>query len=208
MGMDLTKSPLLARAPGIDSQAGDTPEVTALVVRAQAGEADAFDALMRLYEARIVALGRQMGLRREDALDACQDTFVKVFRYIRRFHTERSFYKWLYRIALHVVYDQLRRARPQATVSIEDLGPAGGAELTEPGEPLDSKVATADLRKKLLAGLGCLSPRERTVFVLRDLQEMDTAEIGAILRISQITVRRHCLLARQKLRERVFPPQS
>jgi len=47
---------------------------------------------MRLYERRIIALGVQMGLHRDDALDACQDAFVKVFRYIRRFRSGHSFY--------------------------------------------------------------------------------------------------------------------
>jgi RNA polymerase sigma factor (sigma-70 family) len=53
-----------------------------------------------------------------------------------------------------------------------------------------------------------LTRRERVIFVLRDLHEMSTQEIGGILRLSQITVRRHCSSARQKLRERLFPPVS
>jgi len=59
---------------------------------------------------------------------------------------------------------------------------------------------TALVRKSL----DCLTRQERIVFVLRDLQQLDSAEIGAILRISQITIRRHCMSARHKLRERIF----
>src|SRR5262249_22982846 len=132
-------------------------------------------------------------------------TFIKVFRYIGRFRSGSSFYKWLYRIAINAVYDQNRRNRQPGTVPIEEIGEAVFASLPESGTALHSRVEARELAAKLLAGLESLSYRERIVFVLRDLQEMETHEISGILRLSQITVRRHCMSARQKLRDRVFP---
>ena len=73
-----------------------------------------------------------------------------------------------------------------------------------PGEQAES----SDLARKLVAGLGLLTRQERIVFVLRDLQEMDTDEIGRVLRLSQVTVRRHCMSARQKLRNRLFAEKT
>jgi RNA polymerase sigma-70 factor (ECF subfamily) len=186
----------------------ETREVTALVDRAKEGDALAFEGLMRLYERRIILLGTQMGLSREDSLDACQETFVKVFRYIGRFRTGESFFKWLYRIAIHVIYDQLRRSRATAMVSIEEIGPEVSAGLGDPPPGLHRRVEAADLASKILGGMASLTRRERVVFALRDLHEMSTEEIGRIHRLSQITVRRHCASARQKLRERLFAPGS
>jgi RNA polymerase sigma-70 factor, ECF subfamily len=183
--------------------AGESPVVTALVERAKTGDADAFSDLVRLYEGRIIAIGRQMGLSREDALDACQDTFVKVFRYIKGFRSGLSFYRWLYRIAIHAIYDRYRWSRPPGVISIEDLDLAGTWD-TRHTDDTAARVETADLARKLLAELGCLSKQERIVFVLRDLQEMGADEIGRILHLSQVTVRRHCMSARQKLRRRLF----
>ena len=159
---------------------------------------------MLLYERRIIGLGMQMGLSKDDALDACQDAFVKVFRYIHRFRSGESFFKWLYRIALNAVHDHLRRNRPRGLISLQDLA-SGRAEQIEGGEtPLADRLENADLAQKLLAELPSLSRRERIVFVLRDLQELTTQEIGIILGVSQVTVRRHSMSARQKLRDFLF----
>lgn len=202
--MDAIKSEALTGVGASELPQGEAPEVTALVEKAKAGSADAFDALMRLYERRIISIGVQMGLSRDDALDACQDAFVKVFRYIGKFRSGESFFRWLYRIAVHAIYDQKRRARPAGVISIEEVPGAEAAELRDRTTQVDAALESADLAHKLMRGLDTLSRQERIVFVLRDLQEIDTAEIGRILRLSQVTVRRHCMSARSKLRRRIY----
>ena len=188
--------------PGVAQS--EAPEVTALIDRAKAGDEGAFADLMGLYERRILSLGTQMGLSRADSQDACQDAFIKVFRYIRRFHSGRSFYKWLHRIAIHAIYDNLRRRRDACYISIEDLAPAQLASIGEGGVELDRRLEATQLATKLLEGLDHLTRRERIVFVLRDLQGIGTDEIGRILRLSQVTVRRHCMAARKRLRDRLL----
>jgi len=211
--MDATKPEVLvgsAANPGAAAEAAEAvveaPEVTALVIRAKGGDAEAFAGLMHLYERRIIALGLQMGLRREDALDACQDAFVKVFRYIGRFETGRSFFKWLYRIAIHAVYDQLRQVRSARTVSLEELDGSQAAQAE--GSSIHARLESMQMARRVRESLDCLSRRERIVFILRDLQGLDTGQIGVVLGLSQITVRRHCMSARQKLRHRLSPRRS
>ncbi len=187
-----------------DAGSAESPEVTQLVEQAKGGDADAFAGLVRLHERRVIALGMQMGLSRDDALDACQDAFIKVFRYIHRFRSGGTFYQWLYRIAINAIRDQGRRNRPTGMVSLEEFEAAGASGLTGSGPALHARLEASDLTGKVLKGLATLSRRERLVFVLRDLQEMSTDEIGTILRLSPITVRRHCMTARQKLRDRVM----
>ena len=201
--MDATKPGALAEVRGPESVSGESPEITVLVERAKSGDAEAFGDLMRLYERRVIALGIQMGLSRDDALDACQDAFVNVFRYIGRFRSGNAFFKWLYRISIHAVYDHLRMNRRPGVVSLEEVG-SGEVESLRDGAPSSLRQAeSADLARKLMASLDRLSRQERIVFVLRDLQQMSTEEIGRVLRLSQVTVRRHCMTARQKLRDRL-----
>jgi RNA polymerase sigma-70 factor (ECF subfamily) len=188
--------------------AGESPEVTALVERAREGDAEAFADLMRLFERRVITLGLQIGLSRDDALDACQDSFVKVFKYIRRFETGRSFFKWLYRIALHAIYDQLRRSRRSQTVSLDDIEADSAGRLAAEEPSIHDHLEVRQMAARVRESLDCLTRRERIVFVLRDLQEMSSEEVGVILRLSQVTVRRHSMSARQKLRRRLFPPQT
>lgn len=210
--MDLTKSGTLTEVETAETPAteapSESPEVTRLVELAKAGDPEAFAGLMHLYERRVIGLGVQMGLSQDDAMDACQDAFVKVFRYIGRFQSGRAFFKWLYRIAIHSIYDQMRRTRGDPVVSMEELEPSqvGQVKSEEPG-PLE-RVETARMAELLRKSLACLSRKERIVFVLRDLQQLDTGEIGAILRISPITIRRHSMSARHKLRQRIFGPQD
>jgi len=89
-------------------------------------------------------------------------------------------------------------------VSLEEAEEEPGGRLRDTATPLDRRVESADLARKLLADLDILTRQERIVFVLRDLQQMETGEIGQVLRLSQVTVRRHCTSARQKLRQRLF----
>jgi RNA polymerase sigma-70 factor (ECF subfamily) len=201
--VDSTKPGMIAEGVGAALAEGESPQVTALVERAKGGEADAFDDLMRLYERRVISVGVQMGLSADAALDACQDTFVKVFRYIHRFRSGESFYRWLYRIAVNTVYDHLRQARPKWAVSMEDVGGAAAQAVRAPGVPVEQRVQSEDLLRKALSALDRLSRQERIVFVLRDLQQVPTEDIGRILGLSTITVRRHCMLARRKLRDSV-----
>ena len=206
--MDAIKPRSIEAAGARQTVFAELPEVTALVVRAKTGDPSAFDDLMRLYERRIIAIGVQMGLSADDSMDACQDAFIKVFRYIGRFHTGESFYKWLYRIAVNAIYDHLRRCRRPGVVSIEEIDSGQVSAMRDGSTSLGDQVENSDLARKLVAGLGLLTRQERIVFVLRDLQEMDTEAIGRVLRLSQVTVRRHCMSARQKLRNRLFAPKT
>jgi len=204
--MDATKPRSIAKAESpADTAREESSEVTLLIERAKNGDADAFGDLMRLYERRVIGIGVQMGLSRDDALDACQDVFIKVFRYIHRFRSGESFFKWLYRIALNSIHDHMRHARQPGVVSLDHLDRGMARQIEDKSPALADRIENNDLTSRLLAELPCLSRRERIVFVLRDFQEMPTSEIGKILGVAQVTVRRHCMSARQKLRERLFP---
>lgn len=191
-----------------EAAAIEDPRITALIDRAKTGDQDAFADLMRTYESRIIGLGIHMGLARHDAEDACQEAFVRVFRHISRFESGRIFFKWLYRISIHAVYHQLGRSRRHAALDLED--PAIQAQLEDhtPGGALQARLEERQLAARVRECLGGLSRQERIVFVLRDLQEVPTDEIGAILRLSTVTVRRHCMAARQKLRSRIMRPKA
>lgn len=206
--MDAPKSLTLDAAPRRDDESAlEDPRITALVDRAKAGDPDAFADLMHAYESRIIALGIHMGLSRDDALDACQDAFVRVFRHIGRFESGRIFFKWLYRIAIHSVYHQLRRGRRHAGLDIDDPAVGGRLQDFSAGGAVHQRLEERQLTDRVRECLSGLSRQERIVFVLRDLQELPTEEIAAILRLSTVTVRRHCMGARQKLRQRILGPR-
>jgi RNA polymerase sigma-70 factor (ECF subfamily) len=182
-------------------------DLARLVGAAQAGDLDAFDALLRRFEGKALAIARQMGLSPEDAQDAAQDAFLKLFRYIRRFRSGESFANWFYRIVVHATYDHLRRERDGA-LRLDGSALEEARAIPDPARPAEAGAEARQAQARLLAALRCLTPPERATFVLRELHGLDTAAVAGALRVSRITVRRHVMNARRKLRarlERDFP---
>ncbi len=191
--MDVTDAPALEQAPP------RARAVEELIERIRAGELDAFEEIIRLYERRVLSMAIHMGLTPQDSQDAAQEVFLRVFRYLAKFDPGRSFEAWIWKICVHVVFNSLRRRRNRGEVSWEALLGEGGEEPAQ-SDGLQVQIENSQLCSRLLSHLGVLSRQERMVFVLRELQELDTAEVARAMGISAITVRRHGATARSKLR--------
>src|ERR1700757_664108 len=101
--------------------------LSALVERAREGDGRAFDRLMLETQERVVGVAWRLLGSREDARDAAQEVYLRVFRHLGRFRAERDFYGWLYRITVNVCRDAARRRRRGA--------PAARGPSVEPGQP-------------------------------------------------------------------------
>lgn len=189
------------------SEEAEPRSLETLIRRAQEGYREAFDGLILRYESRALSIARQMGLGREDAQDVAQESFLKLFRYIRKFRNGESFTNWFYRIVVHATYDHLRR-NPQGAVSLEGDARAQAEDLVDGSLRPPEELEVRQKRRQIQACLRTLAPKERAAFVLRDLQGLDTRTVARALRVSQVTVRRHASNARRKIRarlERQFP---
>lgn len=195
--MVISEATLLEGAARRDRESRETRE---LVARIRSGDLEAFEGIIRLHERRILGMAVQMGLSPADAQDACQEVFLRVFRYLGGFRAGERFESWLWRIAVNVVYDTLRTRRDREEVSWEGVF-QGGEGVMSRSESLQISVENADLCAKILTRMEVLTPQERMVFVLKELQDLDTAEVARAMRISSITVRRHSTSGRRKLRE-------
>jgi RNA polymerase sigma-70 factor, ECF subfamily len=156
--------------------------------------------VIKLHEKRVWSLARQMTGNAEDAREIAQEVFLRVFRHLSGYDSSRPFESWLYRIAMNCTWDFLARrpahASLDATVGVDRLP---GMADTRPGPELT--LADREVREVLNSLLGLLTPQERAVFLLRDVQGMETREIAFVLRCSSITVRRHSAAARIKIRQ-------
>jgi len=154
----------------------------AIIRRAQAGEARAFEEILDLFESKAILIARSMGASRHDAEDIAQEAFLKVFRYIGSYRSDRTFKAYFYRIVLNASRDHLSRMKPAGQQSID--------EIAEVVSETESRASYEDL-EMLRRALQQLPGREREVLILRELQGLSTWEVARILRISPITVRRH-----------------
>ena len=174
-------------------------EVLELIDRIRAGDLDAFEQIIQRHERRILGMSIQMGLSPEDSQDACQEVFLRVFRYLSGFQAGKNFEVWIWKIAVNVVYDQLRKRRNRGEISWDTHLESGAAEPSS-ASGVHLHLENAQLCTRLLQHMDALTKQERMVFVLKELQDLDTAEIARAMGISTITVRRHGASARQRLR--------
>ncbi|MCC7263126.1 MAG: RNA polymerase sigma factor [Candidatus Latescibacteria bacterium] len=161
-----------------------------LIAQAQKGDVAAFEALVRCYQDRLWRIAVQIVGDGDDAQDVCQECLIKVFRSLCTFRAGERFSVWLYRIAVNAAIDFRRRQRKRGQVALSE-------ELPDRGGP------SVELRILLEAVLEQLSPKQRSAFVLRDLQGFSLAEIAHILRCSKVTARVHLFRARKVIREKV-----
>lgn len=166
-----------------------------------AGRPEAFEPLVSPYRGPLLALATRLTRNREEALDVAQEALFRAFRALGRFDVSRSFRNWLFQIAANEARDRYRRkAREQAAfqaVAGQEPAAATGSTATDPEAGQDRR----ELRADILGALDALSPREREVFTLRDLEELDIRETSRVLGCSGLAVRVHLSSARRKLRE-------
>jgi RNA polymerase sigma-70 factor (ECF subfamily) len=150
-----------------------------LVARSRSGDSDSFNQLIVRWERPIYALAYRVLGREEDARDVCQDTFLRAYRALPGFKGQAKFSSWLYRIALNLCRDWIRRQR-RAPVSQmpEDVDPAQLLAETEPAESIEDLVARRELSAIVAVAMRSLSDEQRTAIILKEYHGMTFQEIA------------------------------
>lgn len=185
-----------------------TADDSDLVEAAKGGDRAALDRLLRAHQPRIHAVCRRLTGNDADALDATQDALIAIVKGLPRFDGRSRFSTWAYRIATNTCLDELRRRkrRPElgnaddVTASEPTLRrAAGGAGATDPtGDDVSRRLAVD-------AALARLAPEFRAAVVLRDLCQLDYAEIAEVLEVPVGTVRSRIARGRGQLADLLSP---
>jgi RNA polymerase sigma-70 factor, ECF subfamily len=179
----------------------------ALIHASKGGDVASFEELVNRYEARLFSISQHITHNREDAEDAVQETFLKVFRKLTQFREDSQFSTWLIRITVNESLTKLRKRRSISEVSMD--GDLQGEEHIPPLEfadwaPHPEKLYSGcELRKILRSALQELRPGLRLVFVLRDVEGLSTDEAAEVLQLTQAAVKARLWRARLWLRERL-----
>jgi RNA polymerase sigma-70 factor (ECF subfamily) len=177
-----------------------------LVKAAKSGDATAFEELVNRYERKIFRLTMNITRNREDAEDAMQDAFMKAYSHLNTFQEDSRFYTWLVRIAANEALMRLRKRRPnqisldEPVEGEDDLMPR---EIRDWGPSPEQRFAQSEMHGILDQVIDQLDAVFRTVFVLRDIEELSTEETAAVLGISVPAVKSRLLRARLKLRQKL-----
>jgi RNA polymerase sigma-70 factor, ECF subfamily len=180
-------------------------EELSLVRRAQAGESEAFRALVVRHQRKVYAVALGIVKDRDLAWDVSQEAFVRVHQHLREFKGDSSFSTWVLRIATHLAIDSVRRERQS---SKDDIDEVRESDLSGGGEgilatSLGSNPHESALRKEMLGkiqeALEQLPEKHRTILVLRELEGLSYEELAERLGIHKGTVMSRLFHARKKM---------
>ncbi|MBI3474799.1 MAG: sigma-70 family RNA polymerase sigma factor [Acidobacteria bacterium] len=177
-----------------------------LVESTRNGDIAAFEELVRRYDCRLLRIAQQVTNNLEDAQEAVQETFLKVFQKLDQFQGNSKFSTWLIRIALNESIMKIRRQRYKYEIPLEyesqdgEHTPMDVADWSPNPEQLYSR---AELQEILRKALGGLLPAIRITFVLRDIEGLSIKETASVLGIEQTAVKSRLLRARLQLREKL-----
>lgn len=183
------------------------PDEADVVSQARVGNGKAFGELVRRYEGKIFRLAQHITQNREDAEDVLQETFLKAYEHLDQFQGQSKFYTWIVRIAVNQALMKLRKRKTDRTVSIDEDIDTGedtvAREIAAWDEDPEERYSREELTQILDSAVQSLAPPYRTVFVLRDIEELSTEETAETLDLSVPAVKSRLLRARLQLRDKL-----
>ena len=154
------------------------------------GREAAFEDLLRANEKRVLRTAWRLIGSLEDAKDASQEVFLKLHKHFEKIDPATA-NAWIYRTTVNVCMDHHRRRRPEGDLEHHPPAPA----TQQAGLEEDER------KRRLERAIARLAEKERAALVLREIEGLETAEVAAILGVSDATVRSQVASAKAKLRE-------
>ena len=176
-----------------------------LLKRAQKGDMDSFEQLIEKYQLKAYNIAYRLMGNEEDAKDALQESFIKVYNSLDKFRGDSKFYTWVYRIVSNTCHDLLKKnSKNKKVISLTNyLNKEDGEtrDIEDPGHTVEEIVENKEKSKDILAALNKLSDTHKEILIFRDVQGFSYEEIGDILNCTEGTVKSRISRARMKLKE-------
>ena len=175
-----------------------------LIQKSQDGDVESFEKLIKQYQKRAFNISYRMLGNVEDAKDVTQDSFIKIYKSIRKFKGQSSFSTWLYKVVTNTCLDFIRKRDKHKVYSYDQPSETEDGEIIR--EFADLKNNTEEIvERKLLKdtvnkAINLLSENHKTMIVLRDIRGFSYDQIAQILTCSQGTVKSRMNRARHVLK--------
>ena len=181
--------------PIVKTRAANDMDEKEIILRAGTGDIKAFEKLVSLYQNRVLSLAHRIVGNPDEARDVAQDVFIRLYRFLPKFKPGKNFFTWLYRIVVNASYDFLKKKGRFKMVSLDEVS------LNTPSLIQKEDPSTGELNQIVEQLVEMLSSTQKTVFILRETEELSHGEIAKILNIPQGTVRSHLHHARKHLKQ-------
>ena len=194
----------------IDTRAIEYLPEARLISRLRAGDLAAFEELVSHFERPVFALCFRLLGDAEEARDAAQETFLKVYRGLSGFRGQAGLKTWIYRIALNQAMNQKRwwrRRHRDETISLDITRGQSeatlGSVLPGRGSSPEAEAISSEREHSIMRALGEIKEEYRIALMLREIEELSYEEIAETLSISIGTVKSRIARGREELRRRV-----
>jgi RNA polymerase sigma-70 factor, ECF subfamily len=178
-----------------------------LAARVVAGDINLYEVLMRRYNQRLYRIARGIVSDPAEAEDVVQQAYVNAYLRLAQFGNRASFSTWLTKIAVYEALGRLRRRQRFPTVTLElDEGPPmeESSTLSAPSPDPERQAMTAELKVLLESSIDGLPDAYRSVFVMREIEGLSTADAAECLDVSEDTVKTRLHRARGMLRDALY----
>ena len=170
---------------------------TELLRRFSEGDESAFDSIVKLYHERVFQFVYRVLQDFDDAADIAQETFIRAYDKLGQFKGRAGIYTWLYRIALNLSINCLRKRKLRTMVGLDEAPPAAlKSSLSGPESDLDDSTT----RGRIERAVAELPTRQRSIFILRQYDGLSHGEIASVVGTSEGAVRAGYFHAIRKLR--------
>lgn len=174
------------------------PDLKELIRKCKSNNMHAFRELVEMHQGAVFTFAFRMLCNEDEAKDAVQETFIRVWKHIGNYNTDLKFSTWLFAIASNLCCDRLRsRKRHQF------LEPLEQNKIFISLENIEAAVINSDLAKIIYALTDKLTPKQKLIFTLRDLQGFETEEIEKITGMTPGKIKSNLYLARQFIRQQL-----
>lgn len=173
----------------------DNQEIQHLISLGKQGDKHAFSALVRYFQPKIFTLAFRMLCDEEEAKDAVQETFLKAWLQLNTYNPDFHFSTWLYKIASNVCLDKLKSFEKSHSTKITDID----IQSVKNQSNIETEIINKELAETVRRLTERLSSKQKIVFTLRYLEELEIEEITQITGLSAAKIKSNLYLARQTI---------
>ena len=176
--------------------------VADLIQRSRQNDLEAFRTLVDTHQSFVFSVAFRLLCDEDNAKDAAQETFIRVWKHINRFNVEMRFTTWLYKIVTNICYDQIKSEKRRNNHEMSKIENSVLSNIAS-GENIETSLINSDMAVFIRFLTNQLTPKQKLVFTLRELEGLEVEEIIEITGLSSEKIKSNLYCARQTIREKL-----
>ena len=171
-----------------------------LILKCKKGDISSFEQFVEKFQKYVYSIAFRFLSDEEDAKDVTQECFIRVWKNIKKYNFSSKITTWIYKIAVNLCFDHIKAKKRKEKVFVFESGETTGKQAVSGGN-LEKEVSDKELIKAVEKILDKLPFRQKSVFILRDLEDLSIKEVSEILGLSAGSIKSNLYFARQFIRK-------